>query len=119
RPVFPRAHHGRPLPDVGSLTTLFPIFPAGKTLPPFFGYNGGTNMTSKVLHPRHNLAGRNQSIDSEGGYQMKMRKTCLLVATMMALLLQPAFRVGAQARAQEKPPAVVIAIASYDKMLAD
>jgi hypothetical protein len=74
-------------------------------------------MTSNVLNRQHKLEVRNQSIDSEGGYQVRMRKGCLLFATMMALLLQPVVQVVAQDR--DKPPAVIVSVASYDKMLAD
>jgi hypothetical protein len=37
----------------------------------------------------------------------------------VALLVQPTLRAQAQAEAQAKPPAVVISLASYDKMMAD
>jgi hypothetical protein len=47
------------------------------------------------------------------------RKMWLVAATMVALLVQPTLRAVAQADAQGKPPAVVVSLASYDKMMAD
>lgn len=50
---------------------------------------------------------------------MSMRQVGFLFVAMTALLAQPFVQSVARAQAQEKPPAVVVSVASYDKMLAD
>lgn len=50
---------------------------------------------------------------------MRMRQVGFLFAAMTALLVQPLVQSVARAQAQQKPPAVVVSVASYDKIMAD
>jgi hypothetical protein len=58
-------------------------------------------------------------VNDNGGDEVRIRRVCFFLATLLVLLMQPAVQVLAQGQAPAKPPAVVVSLASYDKMLAD